>query len=329
MWMVISLAVPAQAPATAQRDEALKQIEACRHSNDVASRTCKKQNENIQILWDSYRSGDKTVLPVLFRFAGQTDFFDDALIADPEGFLAALRALPVGEQKQLAIEISGGQFRPLSRARFDAVLAALTKIPADSPEKQLADLCAQAVDENNALLSIDYFPPQSFAGPAAEFVRFWYSRDLYRLGEKSLWPQSTPPQTVYRFTRLSSFAAPKTVTMTVSPDGSAAVKEKVLDSENDAVLSRSPMTLVPDKIAAFTAMLDQADFWKMPVEASSLGSDGAEWILEATQAGHYHVVVRWCPDDYPRSPQDAAFAKAAQMLVEFAGEGNKGENKPK
>jgi hypothetical protein len=329
MWMAISSAVQAQALATALRDEALKQIEACRHSNDVASRTCKKQDENIQILRDSYRSGDKTVLPVLFRFAGQTDFFDDALIADPEGFLAALRALPVGEQKQLAIEISGGQFRPLSKARFDAVLAALTKIPADSPERPLADLCARAVDENNALLLIDYFPPQSFAGPAAVFVKFWYSRDLYRLGEKSLRSQSSPSESVYRFTRLSSFAAPKTVTMTVSSDGAAAVKERVLDLENGAVLSSAPVALAPDKIAAFTAMLDQADFWKMSVEESSLGRDGAEWILEATQAGNYHVVVRWCPDDNSQSPQDTAFAKAAQMLIEFAGEGNKGGNKPK
>ena len=42
-------------------------------------------------------------------------------------------------------------------------------------------------------------------------------------------------------------------------------------------------------------------------------------MLEGTQNGKYHAVVRWCPRTYQHSAEDTSFAKAARMLFELAG----------
>jgi len=42
-------------------------------------------------------------------------------------------------------------------------------------------------------------------------------------------------------------------------------------------------------------------------------------VLEGTQNGKYHAVVRWCPGTYEHSAEDTSFAKAARMLFELAG----------
>jgi hypothetical protein len=110
-----SILSQAESSITARRDDALRQAKACLPGNEASSRHCKKLNESIQVLVDVYRGGDKSVLPTLLHFTYLTDFYDEALLSDPDGFFAAIKELPEMEQKRVADGIAGGPFKPLER----------------------------------------------------------------------------------------------------------------------------------------------------------------------------------------------------------------------
>jgi hypothetical protein len=50
----------------------------------------------------------------------------------------------------------------------------------------------------------------------------------------------------------------------------------------------------------FLEKLEKAKFWTLPTEGPPGGLDGAQWIMEGTQNGMYHVADRWSPrkDEY-------------------------------
>jgi hypothetical protein len=324
LTFAISILSNAESSPTSRRDEALRKAKACLPGSEASSGQCKNLNQNIQILVDVYKSGDKSVLPTLLHFTYLTDFYDEALLSDPEGFLAAIKELPGKEQRQVADGIAGGPFRPIEKARFEAVRTLLTGIPESSSTAHIADVCLKALETNNASLFLNYFPPQTFTTRAAKFQIFWYSRDLYSMAEKPLWPPS-PPQTTYRLTHLGAFTGPKTVSLTVLPDGTGSVKMKLMSVSRDALETDDTVAVTPEKIAIFSSALTKADFWNMEPEEQSQGLDGAEWILESVRSGEYHIVVRWCPANDSQSPQALAFADAARLLLEFAGHKYKGD----
>ena len=323
-----SVASHADSSLTNRRDKALEGIKACLHRNEVASRECKHLNQNVETLVEVYRSGDKSVLPTLFRFTYLTDFYGEALLSDPEGFLSAVTELPEREQREVADGIAGRHFKPLEKARFEAVRAVLTGVPESSPTSRVAQLCLKKLETNNASLFLNYFPPQTFTSRGANFRIFWFSRDLYAMEEKPLWPPSSSPHTTYRFTYLGAFGGKKVVTLTASTDDKASVRIKVMHASHDAMETDNTLTVEPDKIANFSTALAKVDFWNMQPEESEIGStlrsDGAEWMLEGVQNGEYHIVARWCPATQSHSPQSLAFADAARLLLEFAGYKNKG-----
>jgi hypothetical protein len=79
------------------------------------------------------------------------------------------------------------------------------------------------------------------------------------------------------------------------------------------------------EVAKFLEEMKRADYWNTPAESLNRGSkDGAEWILEGSEAGRYHVAVRWCPGYGPEGSQLAAFADAARVLLAFAGQERNG-----
>jgi len=137
----ISILSHAESSPTTRRDEALRKVNACLPGSKASSRQCKNLNQNIQVLVDVYRSGDKSVLPALLHFTYLTDFYDEALLSDPDGFLAAIKGLPEKEQRQVADGIAGGPFRPLEKARFEAVRTLLTGIPESSSTTHIAEVC--------------------------------------------------------------------------------------------------------------------------------------------------------------------------------------------
>jgi hypothetical protein len=320
-WFVVTTSILCYADASldARRDEALKRINACLRRNEVSSHECKGLNANVQTLVDVYKSGDKTVLPTLLRFTYLTDFYGEALLSDPGGFLAAMGRLAQRDQSAVAVGVSGGIFGLRRKERFEAIRGVLTAIPDSSPVKQTSQACLKTLNRNNASFFVTYFPPQTFTGRASDLEIHWYSSDMYALGESPLWPPSSNRETTYRLTYLPAFTGPTVLTLTVQPDGTGRITMKTVDEEREATKLDESNPIPDDRILGFLGRLDQAHFWAMPADLPRTGLDGADWILEGVRDGNYHVVVRWCPDIDRQCADEAPFAEAARLLFELAG----------
>src|SRR5690242_347734 len=155
-----------QTPLTKKRDKALEGIQACLRRNEVSSRECKHLNQDVGTLVEVYRGGDKSVLPTLFRFTYLTDFYDEALLSDPEGFLTAMSDLSQKEQQDVAVGIAGGvagaTFGLSDVDRFKAIRKLLANVPEASPIKAVAEVSLKVVEAQNASLFVKYFPPATF-----------------------------------------------------------------------------------------------------------------------------------------------------------------------
>jgi len=309
-----------QTSLTTRRDKALRGIEACLRRNEVSSRECKHLNRDVETLVEVYREGDKTVLPTLLRFTYLTDFYDEALLSDPDGFLTAMTHLSPKEQQAVAAGIAGGMTFGLQGVeRFKALRELLANVPEASPTKAVAEVSLKTVESQNAALFVNYFPPGTFTGRSASFQIAWYSSDLYQLGEAPLWPP-TPNEITFRFTHLGAFTGPKAVTLTILPDGSGKVRMAILLGSPEQKSDEQLFTVAKDQVAEFLKSLNRANFWEMPTESKHRGFDGAEWILEGVQDGKYHIAVRWCPGLYEVSAEDEAFAESARYLLQLAGQ---------
>ena len=156
--VAVSISSYADSALNARRDQALKQIDACRRRNDASSRECKHLNENVQTLVDVYKSGDKTVLPTLFRFTYLTDFYGEALLSDPDGLLAGIARLHDQDRAAVLNGLTGGAWGLRNRERFEAIRAVLAGIPDSSPVKQISQVCLKTLERNNASFIVTYFP---------------------------------------------------------------------------------------------------------------------------------------------------------------------------
>jgi hypothetical protein len=313
---------PGSSSPAVKRDKALEEINACRQKQ--STRACSHLNQNIEVLVEACRAGDESVLPALFHFTYLVDFFDEALLSDPDGFLAAMAQLSPEEQRAVAYGIGSGAYRGRSRERFAAVRMLLTNVPQSSPNKESARLYLKGLETANAFLFNDYFPPGTFTNRGAEFQIRWYSSDLYALGEQPLWPPRSAGATIYRFTYLGSFHAPETVTFAVNADGTGQVRIVATSKMRDEIATDRTVPVTAARVSEFFKLLDRARFWDMPAQSDVRGFDGAEWILEGVQENKYHVVVRWCPASHRDSGQDFDFAAAALLLLDFAGEKHRG-----
>lgn len=320
-----SVASNADSSRTNRRDKALDGIKVCLYRNEVSSRQCKHLNQDVETLVDVYRSGDKSVLRTLFRFTYLTDFYDEALLSDPEGFLTAMAQLPKKEQQAVASGIAGeGTFKTLDVGKIKAIRDLLRDVSDDSPTKTVATMSLKAVEIQNASLFVNYFPAGTFTGRTADFVTCWYSSGMYQLEEKPLWPPSPDNEKTYRFTYLGAFTGPKSVALTILSDGSGQIRMTLPQESHDHSKVEQPLTVSANGVSDFLGKLDKARFWEMPTESQHRGLDGAEWIMEGVRDGTYHIAARWCPDSYKNSPQDGAFADAARFLFQLAGHKHSG-----
>lgn len=133
----MSIRAFADSPPSAKRDAALKAINACIQRNEVSSRRCRKLNENVETLVEIYEQGDKSVLPTLFRFTYLTNFYGEALLADPDGFLSALAQLREKDQKAVAAGIAGPTVGLRSKEPFEAIRTVFNDVPDTTPRRQL------------------------------------------------------------------------------------------------------------------------------------------------------------------------------------------------
>ena len=317
--MVASIYARTDSSADAKRDEALARVNACEGAMKVSARQCKKLKQSLDTMIGAYRAGDKSVLATLFRFPYLIDFYGEALLSDTDGFLSALAKLPKKDEESVQFGIAGRASYLLPRFQFEALRARLAGVSPTSPVKEIAQSCLKRLETNNAVLFVDYFPPQTFNGPAAKLQLYWYSSAMYALGEKPLWSRSDGNATC-RFTYLGSFTGPRVATLSISPDRTGMVQVKVMDAKHESTPLEISKAVIQDEVARFSAQLDAAHFWDMPTESPRRGFDGADWILEGAQKDRYHIAVRWSPGFRPSSPEEKAFVGAARTLFELTGQ---------
>jgi len=302
--LAISTSIYPQPSPTETRDNALRAIEACLRRNEASSRECKGMNKHVQTLIDVYWQGDKAVLPVLLKFSWLTAFYDQAIIADPEGFLTAVSHLPEHGQEAVAGGIAGWQSGiGITRERFDRVRATLMDVPSSSSYYQLARACLTRLGIENASFLVTYFPPQTFTGRRGEILVHSFSRDMYVLKEEPIWSPGSLNGHIYRVTILPRRpVAAQSVALTVMSDDTALVEFRTADWQTHSLSVDSPRAASRQDVADFVGAMNQIQFWQMPTEVprgSSIGLGGADWIVEARDSGSYHLVYRWCPGNTP------------------------------
>jgi hypothetical protein len=161
-----------------------------------------------------------------------------------------------------------------------------------------------------------YFPPNAFcASHETEHCDRWYAPHLIAMQEPSLWELSKKrSDEIYRFLWLRTFHRPVSARLEIKSDGSGDLVIKVLSGSGDYnpghLIQNRKIKAERESVDHFLDLLGKAGFWSAPTEqeVDGVGCDGAQWIMEATKNGQYHVVDRWSPDDGP-------YRKAALFLA--------------
>ena len=144
----------------------------------------------------------------------------------------------------------------------------------------------------------DHYPhgtfPQEYDG-MEDTVRHWYATPLNALRAPCLRDFSPPGAKVFRFTWMPSFDP--SVVVTVLTDGDACVAhgasiEWRIETflpwavKNVAVTKTVEVTISENTCRELVSTIDQSGFWRMAtVDPDDGGYDGAQWILEGSDAG--------------------------------------------
>jgi hypothetical protein len=150
-----------------------------------------------------------------------------------------------------------------------------------------------------------YFPVRVFhdsseSGLFQGFKERWYAKHLRAMREPSLSETSTDSSIIaYRFLWLRTFHSPIAVRLIIHVDGTGTLIGKMTDgkggySAGNLTLNESH-ELTKEQMAEFLGLLQRASFWSAPAEEDTGGTDGAQWVLEGVEKGHYHIVDRWSP----------------------------------
>lgn len=171
---------------------------------------------------------------------------------------------------------------------------------------------------------VEYFPAGSLAETAKEhqFLAEWYSGQLSALQEPSVWKmsQQKPTVEVYRFLYLRTFHHPISVRLTIASDGTGLLTSKETNGaggyEPGRLIRNTATKLTKDQAGWFRDDVDRFGFWKLPARRDTkgeVGLDGAQWIVEGSKDGRYHIVDRWSP-----SPDDPIHSLGTTMMINLA-----------
>jgi hypothetical protein len=153
-----------------------------------------------------------------------------------------------------------------------------------------------------AKVESEFFPKGIFGerSHSDEFIRKWYSEQLSALEEVSLYPAASGIE-VYRFTWLRTFHNPMAFKVTVLESGAGALTVKRANGAGGfkpgVVDLRKEISLSNLQVAGLKKGLVNMSYWEKPVRLETMGTDGAEWIIEASVNGTYKIVDRWSKSD--------------------------------
>jgi len=152
---------------------------------------------------------------------------------------------------------------------------------------------------------------------------------LRLFNEASIWQASRKhaPGAVYRFMWLRSFHPAISVRLDIAADGAAFLTTKVSNGCCDcaplpADTMQKPFRVKTTKkrissaqVRQFLSRVEEVHFWTLPSRKDSLPApDGADWVLEASNDGHYQLIDAWSPPT-----GDPANVLARLMLFDLAG----------
>jgi len=160
---------------------------------------------------------------------------------------------------------------------------------------------------NARLFSQQFFPTGAFYPDNLRLdslVSKWYSEQLAALREPSLFQAKDTSDQIYRFLWLRTFDHPVAVRVIFHSDGSATVTTKIADGTGGS----KPGRLIVDKTESLSAekaktAVEKAHrllFTAVPLrDPDTDGRDGAQWVIEGFEHGHYRLIQRWSPNDGP------------------------------
>lgn len=159
---------------------------------------------------------------------------------------------------------------------------------------------------------LQMFPPGGL-GHDADWHRFrsaQLSGCLRLFHEASIWQASrTHAQgAVYRFMWLRSFHPAISVRLDIAADGAAFLTTKVSNGCCDCAPPPADTKQKPFRVKTtekgisaaqvrqFLSRVEEVRFWTLPSRKDSLPApDGADWVLEASNDGHYQLIDAWSP----------------------------------
>jgi hypothetical protein len=146
----------------------------------------------------------------------------------------------------------------------------------------------------------DYFPDFSFSNDEKihEFSESWYSSHLKIMGECSL--HNIPisdGNVIYRFLWLRTFHNPICFKLTKGID-TIELKLIVLSGfggyDPGEVKEFITKSITESQYNKIESIIEELNFWNLSSFEETIGTDGAEWILEGRVNKNYHVIERWC-----------------------------------
>lgn len=175
-----------------------------------------------------------------------------------------------------------------------------------------------------------FFPAGAFeqSDRSAAFVAEWYTKHLVAMREPPMHEHQARGEAALRFLWLRTWARPIAV-RAVRTDAGADLFIKRASGMGGygagsigfvarlfrGAIQRS-VKLGPSAWIQLENVLDRARFDDIGTQPTTLGADGAEWVLEAVRNGKYRIVRRWSPEAHG---EDAAFRDACLMFLELAG----------
>lgn len=150
----------------------------------------------------------------------------------------------------------------------------------------------------------------------AHFVNRWYSQHLFTMQEPLLYNGFFQNE-IYRFTWLRTFHEPIVIRIEKTENEIQLIAKRTdgAGGYGPGQLVETIQTKLIDKEwDKFKGLIADIDFWNLsPIEITNiLGCDGAQWILEGSKDGEYHMIDRWSGDDKETG-------KACLYLLELSG----------
>ena len=154
------------------------------------------------------------------------------------------------------------------------------------------------IDKKQGYFPLNIFTDTSIYVGYDTFHVEWYSKHLIAMEEPLMFNKKQDKST-FRFLWLRTFHNPISIRIDKKSD-LYSLTWKLCDGaggyDPGKLVINKTKTIDKKTWDTFQGLLSKADYWNLQTnEVEIIGTDGSQWILEATDKDNYHVVDRWTP----------------------------------